>query len=175
MSCVDMINTKCGRLTVIAREKSDSRGEARWLCRCDCGNETIVLGSHLRSGRVVSCGCYSSELKRDRIKNIKTKGNLKHGGVGTRLYGIWVNMKTRCLNPNNRAFRWYGAAGVTICQEWLRFENFEKWANESGYKDNLTIERINPFGSYCPENCTWIPKSEQWKNQRRSKQWQPTP
>lgn len=167
-----MTGEKCGRLTVISREKSDARGEARWLCRCDCGNETTVLGSHLRSGRVVSCGCYARETASLLCKNTPRSGNLKHGGTGSRLYGIWANMKTRCFNQNNRAFKWYGAVGVTMCTEWLSFENFSKWAAEAGYRDDLTIERINPFGDYCPQNCAWIPISEQRSNQRRSKQWQ---
>jgi hypothetical protein len=81
-------------------------------------------------------------------------------------------MKTRCLNPNNRAFKWYGAIGVTICPEWLDFENFKEWALASGYQENLTIERVNPFKNYCPDNCAWIPINAQRKNQRRSKQWQ---
>lgn len=166
-----MTGKRCGRLTVISRVGSDTRGEMRWFCQCDCGNETTVLGSHLRYGRVVSCGCYASELARERGKTLKTKGNLKHGGAGTRLYRIWANMKTRCLNPNTKAFKWYGAVGVTVCPEWMKFENFAKWAIESGYRDDLTIERINPFSDYCPQNCTWIPINEQRRNQRRSKQW----
>ena len=81
-------------------------------------------------------------------------------------------MKTRCLNKNNRAYKWYGAIGVTICNDWMSFENFFQWAKNNGYQEHLTIERKNPFGNYEPSNCTWIPKSEQRKNQRRAKEWQ---
>lgn len=165
---IDMIGKRFGRLTVLSRALNDHRGEARWNCLCDCGNRTVVLGSHLRKGNTVSCGCYARELTSARTKGNPIRGNTRHGGSKTRLYGIWTNMKTRCLNQKNRAYKWYGAVGVTICEGWMQFEKFKEWAVSSGYCDDLTIERINPFGNYEPSNCKWIPKSEQRKNQRRS-------
>ena len=169
---IDLTGQRFGRLVADVRSDNDKRGEARWECVCDCGKRTIVLSSHLRSGRIQSCGCYQREATAARMRVTRTKGNTKHGGSKTRLFSVWVNMKTRCLNPNNRAYKWYGAVGVTICPEWMQFENFQQWALESGYKDDLTIERKNPFGNYEPSNCTWIPLIEQRRNQRRSKQWQ---
>lgn len=169
---IDLTGLKFGRLTVTKDAGTDKRGEARWECVCECGNKSVVLGSHLRSGRVQSCGCYAKEVTAARMRVTRTKGNTKHGGSRSRLYEIWTNMKTRCLNPNNRAFKWYGAVGVTICPEWMKFENFQQWAFASGYEEDLTIERVDPFGNYCQENCQWIPLNEQRRNQRRSKQWQ---
>lgn len=165
---IPLDNLKFGRLTVISRAGSDKRGEAMWDCICECGQKTTVLGSHLRKGRVVSCGCYSKELTSARMRGRATSGNTSHGGSKTRLYTTWANMKTRCLNPKNRAFQWYGKLGVTICEEWLGFENFKAWAISSGYTDELTIDRIDPSGNYEPKNCRWIPISAQRKNQRRS-------
>ena len=169
---IDLTGQRFGRLAVTKDAGSDRRGEALWECTCDCGNKTFVRGSHLRKGLVQSCGCYARELTSDRMRVYRTKGNTRHGCTKTRLYQIWANMKTRCFNTKNRAFKWYGAVGVTICPEWMKFEGFRDWALSSGYSDNLTIERINPFENYCPENCKWIPRNEQRKNQRRSKQWQ---
>lgn len=169
---IDLAGQQFGRLKVIEFAGTDNDGKALWKCVCSCGNEKIVRSYHLRSGKIKSCGCLMKELSSERIKKNPTKANLKHGYSNTRLYQIWTNMKTRCFNKNNRAFKWYGAAGITICPEWLKFENFMLWAVSTGYKDDLTIERINPFGNYEPNNCTWIPKSEQRKNQRRCKQWQ---
>jgi len=166
---IDMIGQRFGRLTVTKRAENDGRGEARWYCVCDCGKETVVLGSHLRKGRVVSCGCLRREVAAVRGHVSRTKGNTKHGGKRTRLYQIWSNMKTRCLNPNNRAYKWYGALGVSICADWMDFAVFRDWAISSGYRDDLTIERKNPFGNYEPSNCEWIPRRDQRKNQRRSK------
>ena len=169
---IDLTGQRFGRLVADVRSDNDKRGEARWECVCDCGNRTIVLSSHLRKGHIQSCGCLAKERSRETIMKIPNRGHYTHRGSNTRLYQIWVNMKTRCLNPNNRAYKWYGAVGVTICQEWMQFENFQQWALESGYQEHLTIERENPFGNYEPSNCTWITKSEQRSNQRRSKQWQ---
>lgn len=169
---IDLTGQRFGRLVADVRSDSNKRGEARWECVCDCGKRTVVLSSHLRSGKIQSCGCYARELASVRIAKNRGKGNTKHSGTGTRLYMTWVNMKTRCLNPNNRAYKWYGAVGVTICPEWMNFENFQQWALQSGYQDDLTIERIDPFGNYEPSNCKWIPLIEQRRNQRRSKQWQ---
>lgn len=165
---INLTGRRFGRLIVLQRLPNDSRGEARWGCICDCGKKTAVLGSHLRRGRVKSCGCFAADMLIDRNRKNPTYGNLRHGGRNTRLYSIWTNMKTRCLNPRNRNFKWYGAAGVSICPEWMRFEEFQAWALSSGYHDDLTIDRIDPFGSYSPSNCRWIPLSQQRANQRRS-------
>lgn len=167
----DLSGQRFGRLIAIEFYGSDERGEAKWRCECDCGNTIIVAGSRLRNGATKSCGCYRRELTAKRSSSIKTKGNTKHGLSNSRLYSVWTNMKTRCLNPRNRAYKWYGAVGITICSEWLSFEAFRNWALESGYEDNLTLERKNPFLGYCPPNCEWIPLNEQRRNQRRSKQW----
>lgn len=172
MTLIDLTGQKFGRLSVVSRAASDKRGEARWNCVCECGNTSAVLGSHLRSGRTQSCGCLAKEVLKERIKTMPRRGHFTHNGSKTRLYSIWINMKTRCFNKKNRAYKWYGAVGVTVCPEWLAFDNFRQWAFQSGYKEDLTIERKNPFGNYDPDNCTWIPKSEQRGNQRRSKQWQ---
>lgn len=172
MAAIDLTGQRFGRLVADAFVGTDKRGEARWECVCDCGHKTVVLSSHLRGDRIRSCGCLAKELAKERILSIPNRGHFTHHGSKTRLYQIWVNMKTRCFNKNNRAYKWYGAVGITICPEWLNFENFQQWAWNSGYQDDLTIERNNPFGNYEPSNCTWIPKSEQRRNQRRSKQWQ---
>lgn len=165
---VDLAEQRFGRLTVISRASNDHRGEARWNCKCDCGKYTVVLGSHLRSGDVISCGCYAKERTVSRLREHPTCGNTKHGGRHTRLYCTWTNMKTRCLNPRNRNYQWYGAVGVKICADWMSFERFRDWALANGYRDDLTIDRIDPFGNYEPSNCRWVPKSEQRRNQRRA-------
>lgn len=167
----DITGQRFGRLTAIEYVGSTESGKARWLCECDCGNTIIVEGVRLRKGATQSCGCYQKELAAKRRRSMRTQGRTTHGLSNTRLYTVWSNMKTRCLNPRNRAYKWYGAVGVTICSEWIKFEAFRDWALMSGYQDDLTIERKNPFLGYCPENCEWIPINEQRKNQRRSKQW----
>lgn len=166
---IDLSGQKFGRWDVIRFAGTDRRGEALWECVCECGQTKNVMGSHLRNRNSLSCGCLKNELTSIRAKKMHTKGNTRHGCTNTRLYRTWSNMKTRCFNKNNKLFKWYGAVGVTVCPEWLKFENFKQWAEQSGYRDDLTIERKDPFGNYEPSNCTWIPKSEQRKNQRRAK------
>ena len=70
-------------------------------------------------------------------------------------------MKQRCLNPNNTAYKFYGGRGITICDEWLDFNNFYNWAMANGYSDSLTIDRINNDGNYNPDNCRWTTRSIQ--------------
>lgn len=132
-----------------------------WNCTCDCGNHVVVSRGSLKAGNVMSCGCLKAHKNKERFT--------KHGQSGTRIYKIFTMMKARCENPNNGAYQYYGGRGITICDEWHGehgFENFLKWALINGYKENLTIDRIDVNGNYEPSNCCWIPFSEQGKNRR---------
>ena len=92
-------------------------------------------------------------------------GKLKHGKRNTRLYGIYAGMKGRCYNINNKRYKNYGKRGIKVCKEWLDdFMAFYNWSINNGYKDNLSIERIDVNKDYEPSNCCWIPLSKQSKN-----------
>lgn len=78
------------------------------------------------------------------------------------LYNSWRQIKYRCYNPKIKAYHWYGAKGVTMCQDWLNsFDSFMSWAENNGYKYGLSIDRMDCNGNYTPENCQWISRSEQ--------------
>jgi len=148
-----------GKLTII-REVRKTSVKRRFLCRCDCGRLTQVNLNSLRAGAIKSCGCLLKENgKRNKI----------HGYWQHRLYGIWAGIKQRCFNPKSNNYKYYGARGITICPEWINFNSFLKWALSSGYKDGLTIERIDVNGNYEPSNCKWIPLKEQPGNTRQSR------
>lgn len=156
---IDITGKKYNMLTVIKRLESTKEGVTRWLCKCDCGNTTIVRGCNLKSGAVKSCGCLSKI----------TKPTLTHGMSKSRIYSIYCGIKSRCKNKNGKAYRNYGERKISICKEWDEdFLCFYKWAIENGYNDNLTIERIDVDGNYEPKNCKWIKMKEQYYNKRNT-------
>ena len=100
-----------------------------------------------------SCGCKRRELQRE---SVVIHGDCINGQI-IHLYNIWAGMLSRCKNKNTRAFKYYGGKGIAVCIEWHKYINFKKWALFNGYKENLSIDRINSKDNYCPENCRWIP------------------
>ena len=160
---VDMTGRVIGRLTVIEECGRDSRGEALWRCHCECGNEVTVLGSNLRNEHTTSCGCY----KRERSAEVHTT----HGESQTRLYHVWANMLHRVgvyKGAPEEVKRAYQDRGITVCDEWLVFENFRDWALSHGYKDDLQIDRRDNDKGYCPENCRWVTPKENVNNRRNT-------
>lgn len=159
---IDLTGQRFEKLIVLSRADSPNK-QAAWHCRCDCGNETVVLGWNLRSGHTTSCGCVHREAMKKGLRS-------SHGLINTRLYGIWEDMKSRCYNPNIPQFKYWGSRGITVCDEWrTSFQAFYDWAMSHGYSDELSIDRIDVNGNYEPDNCRWATAEEQNRNRRFGK------
>lgn len=162
MNKIDLTGQVFGRLKVL--EEVPNKKRITWKCICECGNYTEVASCHLRSGKIKSCGCLRSE----RISTLKTIHGQAKRGARSRLYVIWVGIKERCENPNYDSFENYGGRGIMLCDEWQTFEQFMLWAYENGYDANLTIDRVDVNGNYCPQNCRWVSRKTQSNNTRRN-------
>lgn len=180
----DLTGQRFGRLKAIEYSHTES-GRAFWKCRCDCGNIVIRRGKDILSGNTKSCGCLNTEQRKERMKEVGKKywenglvkarkaenhGNYVHGHSNTRLYHIWISMKQRCLNSNNRAYKDYGGRGITIYEEWENsFQVFYDWSMANGYSDNLSIDRIDNDKGYSPDNCRWVTIKKQQNNKRSNR------
>ena len=150
----DLTGQTFGRLTVIGFRRGSRENPPKWECKCSCGQITFVKRYKLTSGHTRSCGCLHSE--------IASVIHRTHGLRRTRLYQTWCNMKQRCYNKNNTDYHSYGGRGITICDEWLNdFKAFYDWSMSHGYRDDLTIDRINVDKGYSPDNCRWETNARQ--------------
>ena len=170
MKKIDMIGQKFGRHTVLSDTGKKCGYSTIWLCRCVCGQLAEVRGDHLRSGRTKSCGCLQKEIAKEIVKKVMTIHGDTKEGRRARLYKIWDDMKSRCYNPNSANYKRYGGKGIKICNEWKNnYLAFKTWALANGYRDDLTIDRIDNNKSYYPKNCRWVLLSENLKNRKFKK------
>lgn len=151
----DLIGKRFGRLTVISVFKKNRK----WChCKCDCGKEKDIRLDCLIGDKCHSCGCLNLEA-------IKTHGYSKH-----KLYNSFYRIIKRCTDKSNKDYKYYGARGIKICDEWrCDPKMFVEYCLENGWKEGLTIDRIDVNGNYEPTNCRWITKTEQQFNKTNTR------
>jgi len=156
------VGDKFGMLTIMKeaeRQRTSSGASARaFMCKCNCGKEKIIRLANLRHHKTLSCGCYNDSQRKNGLAR-------KHGLINTKSYYIWQGMKDRCFNEKNKRYVNYGGRGITVCERWMEFKRFQEDIGKNLVGD-MSIDRVNPNGNYCPENCRVIPMREQSKTRR---------
>jgi hypothetical protein len=156
---IDMVGKKFGKLTVLKKSHRSENKKIYYECACDCGKTNTVVGVHLRAGRIRSCGCLLAE----------NKSRVTHGLSNSYEYSVWLNIKQRCGNQNNPAYKYYGGRGIDVCESW--FNSYEVFVADMGNAPSKkhSIDRIDNNSGYNKENCRWVEISVQSRNKRNNK------
>lgn len=150
---IELVGQTFGRLIVLSFEGKNKENRPMWLCKCECGNEKVVLEKNLKNGGTKSCGCLV-------VRNGKEK--TKHNMTDTPTWKSWRAMMKRCYEPSASNFSTYGGKGISVESRWHIFQNFLEDMGER--KENMSIDRINTDLGYFKENCRWASNTTQNNN-----------
>lgn len=152
----NLLGYKVGRLEVVEYLGKGKHNKHYWRCFCECGGWTDLATYRITgSTPTLTCGC-------ERIKKLKENrcDPTRHGLYKHKLYAIFHGMKYRCYNQKAPRWKYYGGKGVKICDSWSEFIHFYSWSIDNGYREGLSIDRIDSDGNYEPSNCRWVTLSE---------------
>lgn len=157
---LDLTGKRFGRLRVLSFIGIDSGRNAKWRCKCQCGNLTNALTFWLRLGLKVSCGCYNREISK--------RCNTTHGRDQTPEYHAFENAKQRCTNKKTKFYSHYGGRGIKF-----KFSSFEKFFAALGPKPSSShaLDRINNDGHYEAGNVRWVTRRQSVLNRRPWSKW----
>ena len=161
----DLLGHTWGRLTVTEYLGLGKHNKHYWKCGCVCGGE-VILATYRITGKdpTLSCGC----LRKEKLLQNR-HDSTTHNLTGHKLYQVFHAMHYRCSSPKAQRWKYYGGKGVTVCDEWHSFTKFYAWATSNGYKEGLSIDRIDPDLGYEPENCRWITVAENTRRIKRAR------
>ena len=155
MKLVDRTGQRFGKLVVLEQAGRNNLKKVLWKCKCDCGNESVVVSGSLVTGNTTSCGCHIMEAI------------TKHGGTGKGSYNTWRAMMRRCYNVNDKDYPRWGGKGIVVHQPWHDYATFAADVGEP--VGNETFDRIDTTGNYTPDNCRWATPTVQARNIRTPK------
>lgn len=174
---VDLTGMKIGRWTVLKRDENKDKTlknkSAYWVCQCECGRIESVNGSNLRKGGSLACKhCNRKSIPGIRKCKLEANPIARTDKGQTRAYKNWAAIKYRCNNPNSKPYKWYGARGIKMCEEWEK--DFQAYYNYVSALDHFgeegrSLDRIDNNGNYEPGNVRWATPTEQVHNKRFTK------
>lgn len=163
MKVIDLTGMRFNRWTVQGRGPNNTKGQAQWVCKCDCGSERLLVSVSVRTGHSKSCGC----LKLEVLKERSTKHGHAHMGKISPTYQSWAGMLARCTDANHKNYAAYGGRGIKVCERWKSFKNFLADMGEKPAGTSLDRKDVNK--GYTKANCRWATPIEQGRNKRSNR------